>query len=78
MLDPSPVGLTLTFESSPSRRIVEDVTVGLDERERLLARRHLLAEHVEGGELPVLVQPLDDAAGFGQLLPGDVCDATAA
>ena len=73
MLSPSPVGLTLTFESSClAADSLEDVTVGLHERERLLARRHLFAEHVERRELPGLVQPLDHPACFGERLPGDV------
>src|SRR6185312_2921614 len=51
---------------------VERLAVGRRDRARLAGARDLLAEHVDGGELPLVVQPPHDDEGVVELLAGDV------
>jgi hypothetical protein len=51
---------------------VEGAAVGIAQAGRLFAQLDLLAEHVEGGLLPVGVQLADDVAGLGEGRSGDV------
>ena len=50
----------------------EHVVVLTRDRARLVGVRDLLAEHVDGRELPFRVQPSDDAHGVVERRPGDV------
>ena len=70
---PSAVSLIEMFESSPSLVDArQQIVVLAGDRPRLVGARHLLAEDVDRGQLPALVQLPDDANGIVERRTRDI------